>query len=125
MSAGKSSGWSSIRMDPVDLDCTLPAEDMEVYMMNMGPVASALRNSDPPDREEIVAAMRNAFTPYLHDGEAWFAIACWTISAVSLCMPYCAEDRSVAWKPLGMPASARSCFAFAISCFQWASRAAS
>jgi SAM-dependent methyltransferase len=77
------SGWRSVRIEPVDVGCTIPVEDLDSYIMNMGPVGAALRKRDPADREKIAAAVREAFDQFVVADEARFDIACWLVRAVA------------------------------------------
>jgi SAM-dependent methyltransferase len=75
------SGWSSVTVEPVDVKCELPAADLDSYIANMGPVAAALRERDPAEREKITAIVRQAFNPFVQGEAARFDIACWLATA--------------------------------------------
>jgi SAM-dependent methyltransferase len=78
-----SSGWRSMRIEPIDVGCEFPAKDLDSYIMNMGPVGAALRKLDPDMRNEIAAEVREAFTQFVVGDRAKFEIACWLVRAVA------------------------------------------
>lgn len=75
------SGWAEIRIDALDVECTLPKRDLELYITRLGPVGRILPQLDEGTRSRAVEAVRAAFDPYLHGNEARFTAACWAIGA--------------------------------------------
>jgi len=75
------SGWSEIRIQPIDVTCTLPARDLTHYVSRLGPLGLALNEMDAGSRSRIVETVRKAFEPYVHGDDVRFAGACWMIRA--------------------------------------------
>ena len=75
------SGWTNIEIRPINVDCTLPAEDLDRYLTRLGPVGLMLRDADEQARTRVLEAVRPAFAPYLHGAEVRFTSACWMVSA--------------------------------------------
>ena len=74
-------GWEDAAIRPVDVECSLPEEDLHLYSRRMGPVADLLPGLDEATRSEVERRLDAAFRPYLHDGEARFTAACWLVTA--------------------------------------------
>ena len=74
-------GWRDIEVQPLDVVCTLSADDLDVYAARMGPVGALLPDLDEPLRSRIVAAVRQAFEPYVTGGAAHITAACWLVRA--------------------------------------------
>ncbi|MCY1500454.1 Ubiquinone/menaquinone biosynthesis C-methyltransferase UbiE [compost metagenome] len=75
------SGWGDIDIEPVDVECTLPAEALERYFTSLGPVGLALQGVDAATRDAVIAAVRPAFAPYVQGETVSYTAACWMISA--------------------------------------------
>ena len=75
------SGWSEIDIAPLDVACTLPEQELDAYITRLGPLARVLPQLDEPTRLQIVAAVRAAFSPYVHGADVRFTAACWMIRA--------------------------------------------
>jgi SAM-dependent methyltransferase len=75
------SGWGAIDIRPVDVTCTMTESDLARYSARLGPVGRALREADAATHARVVAALRDAFAPFVHDGTARFTAACWMIGA--------------------------------------------
>jgi len=71
--------WSEVEIAPLDVDCALTAEDLEVYAVRMGRVAHLLPDLDPDTREAVIAAVRRGFEPFVSGGVARFTAACWIV----------------------------------------------
>lgn len=74
-------GWRSIDIQPIDVQCTLPAQDLQVYAMTMGRVGARLPDLAEEARERVSAAVMRAYEPFVSDGTARFTAACWLIGA--------------------------------------------
>ncbi len=77
-------GWREIAIMRLDVDCELPASDLERYMTRLGPVGLVLQQADAQLRERVVEAVRAAFAPHVHGEVVRFTAACWTIVARGL-----------------------------------------
>ena len=75
------SGWSEIRIEPLDVECTLPKRDLDAYITRLGPLGRVLPQLDEKARARVVEAVRGAFDPYVHGNEVRFTAACWTVGA--------------------------------------------
>lgn len=78
----EAAGWRRVQIHPVDEQCALPADQLDLYLLRMGPVGLALRDADASTRAAVLAAVRGAFAPFVHGSEVRFIAACWEISAV-------------------------------------------
>lgn len=75
------SGWTEIGVRPVDVPCAFPEKDLVRYLSRIGPVSLALREADAPTRARVLAAVRDAFDPYVHGAEVRYTAACWLVDA--------------------------------------------
>ena len=75
------SGWGDTDLQPIDVACTLPEADLELYLSRMGPVGQALSDADERTRAQVSDVVRAAFAPYVHGSEVRFTAACWMVAA--------------------------------------------
>jgi SAM-dependent methyltransferase len=75
------SGWSGIGAEPIDVACSFPASELELYFTRLGPLGRVLDTVDESTRGEIVAAVRAAFSPFVHGDEVRFVAGCWLVTA--------------------------------------------
>jgi SAM-dependent methyltransferase len=75
------SGWRDVDLRPIDVTCTFAESDLVHYFTRLGPIARVLPGVDEATRAALIAAVRPAFDPYVHDGEVRFTAACWELSA--------------------------------------------
>jgi SAM-dependent methyltransferase len=75
------SGWKDIDIQPLDVECTFPASQIEHYVSRLGPVGRALAEADPDTRAQVIKAVRAAFEPFVHGAQVRFNAACWQIGA--------------------------------------------
>ena len=75
------SGWRDIDIQPIDVACTLPENELSRYGARLGPVGIALREVEPRTRDQVVAVVRKAFEPYVHGDEVRFTACCWSVDA--------------------------------------------
>lgn len=76
------SGWSSIDIRPIDVECVLPATQLVSYLTRLGPVGVALQTADAETRARVIDAARAAFEPYVHGADVRFTAACWMVGHV-------------------------------------------
>jgi ubiquinone/menaquinone biosynthesis C-methylase UbiE len=74
-------GWTGIRIEPLDVECTLPASELDAYVTKLGPLGRVLGDADERTRVQVLEKVRAAFAPYVHGEEVRFNAACWLISA--------------------------------------------
>jgi ubiquinone/menaquinone biosynthesis C-methylase UbiE len=75
------SGWAEIDIQPVDVACSLPVEDLNAYLTRLGPVGLALQDVDERTRTQIIQTVRPAFDPYIKGSQVCFTAACWSVGA--------------------------------------------
>ncbi|MDN3519375.1 class I SAM-dependent methyltransferase [Aquisalimonas lutea] len=75
------SEWRGISIAPIDVPCTFPASELELYLRRLGPVGRALQGADDETRAKVVEMVRPSFDPYIHGVEVRFTAACWMICA--------------------------------------------
>jgi SAM-dependent methyltransferase len=77
------SGWKNIDVRPIDVMGNIAEQDLLTYVTKLGPVGVALRdtNMDEATRARTTTVVREAFEPYIQNGTARFAMACWLVSA--------------------------------------------
>jgi SAM-dependent methyltransferase len=77
----KDGGWADVVISPVDVECSFAAQALPLYATRLGPVGSALHDSDEPTKARVLAAVLPAFAAYVHGATVRFNAACWSISA--------------------------------------------
>jgi SAM-dependent methyltransferase len=77
----QASGWSAIDIEPVDVPCTMPAQELLPYVSRLGPVGRVLHEASEAVRVKFVEEVRVAFDPYVHGPEVRFTGACWRVAA--------------------------------------------
>jgi len=75
--------WSNVRLDALDVECTLPADALETYFTRLGPVGMALQEADDATRGRVIERVRPAFDPYIHGEDVRYTAATWLITANS------------------------------------------
>lgn len=74
-------GWLDVDIRPLDVECTLPAADLERYFTLLGPVGTALQQVDVAVRARVIETLHEAFRPFVQDAFVHFTAACWRIDA--------------------------------------------
>jgi hypothetical protein len=74
-------GWSEVEIRPLDISCAMPASALVTYVSRMGPVGTALQETDEATRTRVVDAVLPAFDPFVRGDEVRFAAACWMVDA--------------------------------------------
>ncbi|WP_171013736.1 class I SAM-dependent methyltransferase [Chitinivorax sp. B] len=77
------SGWTDIQIQPIDVACTFPEQNLLQYLTQLGPVGLILQEADEQTRTRVIHVVRQAFDPYVHGMEVRFTAACWMVSATS------------------------------------------
>lgn len=75
------SGWAAIDIQPLDMPCTIRADDLAIYARRMGRAGTILPTLDDATRRETEARLDDAFAPFVTDGTAHFDAACWSVRA--------------------------------------------
>lgn len=71
--------WRDIEIQPLDMPCTLSADDLATYAARMGRVGQMLPDLDAATRTTVIQAVNQAFEPFMTDGVARFTAACWLV----------------------------------------------
>jgi SAM-dependent methyltransferase len=74
-------GWNAVHIRRVDMACSLPKRDLDIYARRMGPVGDLLAKLDDAVKSEVERKVDAAFLPWLDNGEARFTAACWMVTA--------------------------------------------
>jgi SAM-dependent methyltransferase len=77
----QASGWAGVDIQPLDVVCTLPEQDLVRFVTRVGPLGRVLQEADDRTRERIVAAVRPAFAEFVHGPEVRFPAAVWMVGA--------------------------------------------
>jgi SAM-dependent methyltransferase len=75
------SGWVEIDIQPIDVECTMPASELTRYAARFGPLGRVLDEADERTRDRVVKTVRTAFEPFVHGTEVRYNAACWMLSA--------------------------------------------
>ncbi|MEM8853707.1 MAG: class I SAM-dependent methyltransferase, partial [Pseudomonadota bacterium] len=75
------SGWRDIRVEPVDIACTMPKDALLTYLTLLGPVGRIFHTLDEATQTQVVNAVLPAFAPYVAGDTVRCTAACWKISA--------------------------------------------
>lgn len=70
-------GWEGLAFTATDVRCSFPESELTGYLNRMGLVGRALEGADKAPREKVIARVRPAFDPFVHDGMVSFTAACW------------------------------------------------
>ncbi len=77
------SGWSGIRIEPIDVPCALPESELPRYVTRLGPLGRVLPDIDEAARAQVIQTVRAAFQPFVHGDQIRFTNACWMVTAVA------------------------------------------
>jgi SAM-dependent methyltransferase len=77
----EASGWVSIEVQPIDIECSFPAADLVLFMTRLGPLGRVLPGVDEPRRTALIPIVRAALEPFVHGDQVRFTAACWMVSA--------------------------------------------
>ncbi|MCC7633915.1 class I SAM-dependent methyltransferase [Stenotrophomonas rhizophila] len=77
------SGWTELQLTAIDVPCQIPRRDLRTYISLLGPVGSALRSADidAATRARVLAAVEQAFAPFVEGDSVRFTAACWEVRA--------------------------------------------
>ncbi|MGS1004353.1 class I SAM-dependent methyltransferase [Burkholderia glumae] len=76
----ETSGWTEIDIRPIDMNCTLPEQELVGYFSRLGPVGTSLQQIDEEMRVRVIESIRTAYDPYVHGNQVHYNAACWLIS---------------------------------------------
>ena len=74
-------GWTQIDLQPIDIVCSIPEQQLVPYLSRLGPVGLTLQQTDEPLRTQVIEAVRAAFDPYVQGAEVRYTAACWIVAA--------------------------------------------
>jgi SAM-dependent methyltransferase len=75
------SGWIDLEIEPIDIACEFPEQELSRYLTRLGPVGVALQDADDRTRAQVVDIVRPAFDPYVQGTSVRFTAACWSVGA--------------------------------------------
>lgn len=75
------SGWAEIDIEPVDIVCTFPEQQLTPYLTRFGPLGRVIGQTQEPVRDQVMQTVRAAFDPYVRGNEVRFVAACWAVGA--------------------------------------------
>jgi SAM-dependent methyltransferase len=75
------SGWTGIDIQPIDVACALPEDELVHYLTRLGPVGLALGGVDEQTRAHVIDTVRAAFDTFVQGTEVRFMAACWLVGA--------------------------------------------
>lgn len=79
----RSSGWRSVDVRPLDVQCSFPESALHTYVTRLGPVGAMLAQVDASTREQLIRVVVPAFAPFVDGSTVRFTAACWWISATA------------------------------------------
>jgi SAM-dependent methyltransferase len=79
----RESGWSEIDIQPIDVECTFPANALVGYFTRLGPLGRILPDVDEQTRARVIDLVRPAFDRYVLGDKVHFNAACWMVGASS------------------------------------------
>ncbi|MEA1942076.1 MAG: class I SAM-dependent methyltransferase [Pseudomonadota bacterium] len=77
------SGWSQVRIEPLDIVCTLPETQLETWFTRLGPLGRILPGLGDASRAAVLDAVRQGYAPFIAGGTVRFTAACWMIGGVN------------------------------------------
>ena len=75
------SGWTTIDIRAIDVECAMPEKELVRHVTRLGPVGMRLQHADDETRARVIDAVRPAFDPYVRGADVRFTAACWMINA--------------------------------------------
>jgi hypothetical protein len=75
------SGWAGIKIQPIDVPCTMHEKELIGYLSRLGPVGNVLQQADEHVRAQVIDTVRAAFEPFVHGDEVRLTAACWMVVA--------------------------------------------
>ena len=75
------SGWAGIEIQPIDVVCAFPEEELIAYVTQFGPLGRIFHGMEEATCVRVIDTVRPAFDPYLEGAEVRFTAACWMVRA--------------------------------------------
>ncbi|WP_426755588.1 class I SAM-dependent methyltransferase [Myxococcus sp. Y35] len=75
------SGWADIDIQPIEVACTLPEQELARYVTRFGLLGRVLQEVDERTRSHVIETVLAAFKPFVHGDEVRFTAACWRAEA--------------------------------------------
>lgn len=79
----RQSGWGGIDIAPVDVECSLPTDQLPAYLTRFGALGRVMEGLEPGRRQDVLAHLLNAFAPFIQAEKVLFTAACWQVTALS------------------------------------------
>jgi len=77
----EASGWREVKIDPLDVSSPLSFDELMIMSLRLGPLNPILKDADETVRGQVRQAVAEALAPYVTDGMAEMASACWLVTA--------------------------------------------
>jgi SAM-dependent methyltransferase len=74
-------GWTDVVIEPVDVECRFPADQLVPWFTQLGPLGRVLHGADAETRNRIIDAVRPAYDAFVHGDEVGFNAAAWLVVA--------------------------------------------
>jgi SAM-dependent methyltransferase len=75
------SGWVDVVIEPADVECRFPADQLVRWFTQLGPLGRVLHEADGSARNRIIDAVRPAYDAFVHGDEIRFNAAAWLVAA--------------------------------------------
>ena len=75
------SGWTDVAIEPVDVGCGFPADQLARWFTQLGPLGRVLHDADAKTRSRIVESILPAYDAYVHGDDIRFDAAAWLVVA--------------------------------------------
>lgn len=77
----RESGWGNIEINPVDLEFSMPANDLEFYFTHLGVIGAHFQLEDKATQAKVIRTLHNAFERYIDGDDVRFQAALWHVAA--------------------------------------------
>ncbi|WP_443971405.1 class I SAM-dependent methyltransferase [Sphingobium sp. CR28] len=74
-------GWHDVDIQPIDVPCELPANELPIYARRMGGMEATLGSLEGAQSSRLQAALDAEFARFVIDDVARFDAACWMVRA--------------------------------------------
>jgi SAM-dependent methyltransferase len=76
-------GWHAIDIEAVDVACSYPTAQAELYVSRLGPLGRLMPTLDEPERLRLTGIARAAIEPFVRRDRVRFTAACWRVRATA------------------------------------------
>ena len=79
----ETAGWSEIDFEALDLECSFPASELEIFVQKLAPTGIDHSTLDSLMTARIQESVRAAYSKFITGDEVRFNAPCWAISATA------------------------------------------